>query len=166
MATLNLKNTVAGFVFLAALLALGACEPMTDAELEIHQQRQAQLQAQRSRQAAERARFCEDNISCEETQQLVARQCEARIRQRHEYSRSDRYGNTIFSELLSPPTVYFERGPLHYAGFGDNDRFQMHFNVRTNSVGSPNRMSFVRYKASCIVRKNTTQIINVDYDIL
>lgn len=166
METMSLKKKLGALVILAASLSVGACEPMTEEELAAYQQRQAQLQEQRRQEAAQRARYCEGNISCQETQQLVARQCEALVRRRHEYRRVDVYGNAVYSELLSPPTAYFESGPLHYAGFGDNHRFRMYFNVRRSSLGLPGRMTFVRYDASCIIRKNTTQIINIDYKVL
>lgn len=154
------------FSVLMSFLYLGACEPMTEAELAAYQQRQTEARIEQQRISAARAESCRGNISCPETQATVAQLCERQIRQRHEYTRTDVYGNVLYSQLIYYTTIRFERGPLYYAGFGDNNRFQIALSVKRNSSSSPNRPQFVEYHASCVLQKGTTDIITVDYEVL
>ena len=153
------------FLLVFAFLGLAACEPMTEEELAAFQQRQFQASLIRDERAAERVVFCEGNIDCYETQDLVAEQCKEMVRNRFTSRRSDQYGNILFSEIDILNFVNFRKDPGNSLGYGGNNIILLTAVVRSNSSSNLRGLDITQYMANCIILRDSTEIIDIDYDI-
>jgi hypothetical protein len=148
-----------------AFLGLAACEPMTEEEMAAFQQQQQERRATLHEEAAERAVFCEGDIRCFETQKLVAEQCMEMARNRFTFQRSNQYGVKVSeSEVVDLSFYNFNYGFMNpnAVEYGGNNIISFYATVRHNRN---NHREITTYDTKCIIRIDSTDIIDIEYNI-